>query len=606
MSDPKPIEPVSPPDPKIKLPEPIVPPAADGGIKGIDGAAPAPGKELRNRAAKPYFLKEESSTDRMRARFAARDINAVAPLIDGVTIFTELEKAITGATSSVLLAYWAINFSTKMVTDPSQSWADMLIAAAGRGVKVRVLINDFDPGFQRLAHTNAWFQLGQLLYMALVKAKLSSDALQVTVSRHAAEVSALAMTLPGHDFYDNLAAGMNTISNPKARLTDYLYAPGLWDKITADTNSGKLSPTTAHKVYPAWPASHHQKLAIIDGRLGLTGGANIVDSYIDSDKHDKKVDKDGIGPWHDAYVMFEGAEIIRDLVSNYVGLWNQGKAGMDVFLTAQKAALGGKAPFYATVTPTVLNESDFVINAASKTTPPALPAQVRRTISTGSASAPFFTNVRQDVLDGYLLAISLAEELIYIENQYFREENIGKAIIDRHRKNADLRTIIVIPTRSEELVRKSGDSISKHGAALQYQIIDDMQGLIGSKVGFFAMQRSDKAIVYVHSKLLIVDDKLASIGSSNANPRSLFMDSELDFVWVDTKTVAALRLKLWKEMLGNPSGIATWKTRDYLRKWNDIATANKTARASKLRGFVRHFVNDAKGEKGMIDLGPYS
>ncbi len=544
----------------------------------------------------------------MRARFAVREIDAVSPLIDGVTIFTELEKSITGAKSSVLLAYWAINFSTKMVTDPSRSWGDMLIAAAGSGVKVRVLINDFDPGFQRLPHTNAWVQLGQLLYMALVKAKLSSDALQVVVSRHASEVSAVAMTLSGVgiDFYDNLAAGMNTIADPKARLNDYRYSPGLWDKITADMNSGKLSPATAHKVYPAWPASHHQKLAIIDGRLALTGGANIVDSYIDSDKHDKKVDKDRMGPWHDAYVKIEGAEIIRDLVTNYVGLWNQGKAGMDVFLTAQKAALKGKAPFYATVTPTVLNESDIAINATSKTTPPAVPAQIRRTVSTGSPSAPFFTNVRQDVLDGYLLAISLAEELIYIENQYFREEKIGKAIIDRHKKNADLRTIIVIPTRSEELVRKSGDRISKYGAALQYQIIDDMQQQIGSKVGFFAMERSDKVSVYVHSKLLIVDDKLASIGSANVNPRSLFMDTELDFVWFDTKTVPALRLKLWKEILGNPSDIATWKTKDYVKKWNDIATANKTARVSKLRGFVRPFVNDAKGEKGFIDLGPYS
>lgn len=606
MSDPKPIEPVSPPDPQIKPPEPITPPAADGGIKGIEGAAPAPGKELRNKEAKPYFLKEEKSTDRMRARFAARVIDAATPLIDGVNIFTELEKSITGAKSSVLLAYWAITFSTKLVTDPSRTWADMLIAAAASGVKVRVLINDFDPGFQTPSHLNAWLQLGAFLFQGLSKAKVSPDALQVVVSRHAAEVPATALLLHAADLYDNVASEMNKVSDLKKRQVAYGFSPGVWDKIVVNPKTGELSPITAHKVYAGYPASHHQKLAIIDGRVALTGGLNIVDTYIDTDKHDKKVDKDGIGPWHDAYVKIEGEEIIRDLITNYVGLWNQGKAGMDAFLTAQKAALKDKAPWYTTVTPTALKESDIAINTVPKTTPPAVTAQIRRTVSIGNPNLPFFTNVRRDVLDGYLLAIGLAEELIYIENQYLRETTLGKAIIDRHKQKADLRTIIVLPTRSEELVRQKGDPVTKFGAALQWKIIDDMQKQIGSNVGFFAMERKDKAIVYVHSKLLIVDDKLASIGSSNANPRSLFMDTELDFVWFDTNTVPELRLKLWKEILGNPADIATWKPKDYVKKWNSVATANKTARASKLKGYVRPFVNDAKGETGIVNLGPYS
>ena len=144
------------------------------------------------------------------------------------------------------------------------------------------------------------------------------------------------------------------------------------------------------------------------------------------------------------------------------------------------------------MTPTELKESDIAINTVPKTTPPAVPAQIRRTVSVGNTNAPFFTNVRRDVLDGYLLAIGLAEELIYIENQYLREAALGKAIIDRHKKNAVLRTIIVLPTRSEELVRKKGDPVTKAGAALQWKIIDDMQKQIGSNVGFFAMERKDK------------------------------------------------------------------------------------------------------------------
>jgi hypothetical protein len=37
-------------------------------------------------------------------------------------------------------------------------------------------------------------------------------------------------------------------------------------------------------------------------------------------------------------------------------------------------------------------------------------------------------------------------------------------------------------------------------------------------VGFFSMERRDKVMIYVHSKLLIIDDKLASIGNANAKP----------------------------------------------------------------------------------------
>ena len=74
MSDTKPIEPIAPPIPTIKPPVPIQPPAADGGISGIDGAIPAPGKSLRNKEAKPYFLAPDNATDRMRSRPAARSV----------------------------------------------------------------------------------------------------------------------------------------------------------------------------------------------------------------------------------------------------------------------------------------------------------------------------------------------------------------------------------------------------------------------------------------------------------------------------------------------------------------------------------------------------
>jgi phosphatidylserine/phosphatidylglycerophosphate/cardiolipin synthase-like enzyme len=618
MSDPKPIEPVAPPNPTISPPEPIKPPDPSGGIGGIggiEGAKPAPGSKLRDKAAAAYFLDAEDSTDRMKARPAAREIHAATPLVDGVKIFSELEALIDGAKSSVLLAYWAIDFSTKLVTDASRNWFDLLIAAAGRGVKVRVILNDFDPLLKAADHSGIWKGFAGLMFAAS-RAKLAAGALEVVIAHHPAQIPAVQMeaaaaasALVGLGIpltYDRLADQLNAVADDKKRLVTYVSLPGIWDKIKMES-TGKVAPVKANQAYAAWPASHHQKIAIIDGRYALTGGVNLTSTYIDSSKHDKALDKDGIGPWHDAGVMVEGADMVKDFVYNFVGLWNQCKASMDAFLKSQSVALKIKTPpFVALAVSTAMKESDVAIStAAPSTKAPAVAAQMRRTVSVANSTSPFFSTVRADVLEGYQKAIALAEDFVYIENQYLRDERIGQAILDRHKKQSQLRVIIVIPARSEEMVRTKGDPISKYGSALQYEIVDALTKQLKSNLGVFSLERRDKALVYVHSKLLIVDDKFASIGSANTNPRSLSMDTELDLVWFDPTSVSALRLQLWNELLGKPSGLASWKVSDYVKKWNDIASANKTATPAKLRGFVRPFDN-VKFDRGILDLSAYS
>ena len=120
-SDTTTIAPPTAPDPTIAPPTPITPPVPGGGISGIDGSAPVPGKRLSNKDAEPYFLKEDSSIDRMKARPAAREIYSATPLIDGEAIFTDLETLIARAKSSVLLAFWGIEVSTRLLTDSGRS-----------------------------------------------------------------------------------------------------------------------------------------------------------------------------------------------------------------------------------------------------------------------------------------------------------------------------------------------------------------------------------------------------------------------------------------------------------------------------------------------------
>lgn len=83
--------------------------------------------------------------------------------------------------------------------------------------------------------------------------------------------------------------------------------------------------------------------------------------------------------------------------------------------------------------------------------------------------------------------------------------------------------------------------------------------------------------VYVHSKLMIVDDVFTTIGSANINTRSMQVDTELNICVEDPSVTKPLREHLF--------GIHTGKTtteldiKETYRKWQDIMDNNKSNRA---------------------------
>jgi phosphatidylserine/phosphatidylglycerophosphate/cardiolipin synthase-like enzyme len=66
---------------------------------------------------------------------------------------------------------------------------------------------------------------------------------------------------------------------------------------------------------------------------------------------------------------------------------------------------------------------------------------------------------------------------------------------------------------------------------------------------------------YIHSKVAIIDDKYAVIGSANFNPRSMSVDGELD-AFITWDSVKGFRKKLWDEWFpGHSVEPATWESR---------------------------------------------
>lgn len=84
--------------------------------------------------------------------------------------------------------------------------------------------------------------------------------------------------------------------------------------------------------------------------------------------------------------------------------------------------------------------------------------------------------------------------------------------------------------------------------------------------------------VYVHSKLMIIDDTFMTLGSANINTRSMQVDSELNIAHQNAEISRKLRLELWQQHTnGKGAQLATDKA---FKEWGDVIKNNKNARFS--------------------------
>jgi phosphatidylserine/phosphatidylglycerophosphate/cardiolipin synthase-like enzyme len=127
--------------------------------------------------------------------------------------------------------------------------------------------------------------------------------------------------------------------------------------------------------------------------------------------------------------------------------------------------------------------------------------------------------------------IKNARQFFYMEDQYFvGSPKMASAIRDALSLNRNLVGIIVIAAENSvadlpDVAFRRRDFLNPLATSFpgQFLVFERLGG--GSTIGPTA---------YVHSKLLIVDDEAAFIGSVNSNRRSWFHDSEIDATIVDT------------------------------------------------------------------------
>ncbi|RFD25965.1 phospholipase, partial [Pseudomonas sp. GL93] len=107
--------------------------------------------------------------------------------------------------------------------------------------------------------------------------------------------------------------------------------------------------------------------------------------------------------------------------------------------------------------------------------------------------------------------------------------------------------------------------------------------------------------VYIHSKLMIVNDVFTTHGSANINTRSMMVDSELNIAHEWAEVTQALRRRLWN--LHTKEMGAQDDPKKAFDAWNEIMRQNKDLQADKKNGVpCASLVEFYYGEKILKDL----
>jgi phosphatidylserine/phosphatidylglycerophosphate/cardiolipin synthase-like enzyme len=111
--------------------------------------------------------------------------------------------------------------------------------------------------------------------------------------------------------------------------------------------------------------------------------------------------------------------------------------------------------------------------------------------------------------------------------------------------------------------------------------------------GFVGNQMAYREI-YIHSKLMLIDDVFVTLGSANLNQRSMSVDSEINIAATGQVWAADLRKRVFELHSGNGANGSGDRSKVPLefRKWNEIAKDNHDTRLAghqALKGFILPF-----------------
>lgn len=233
----------------------------------------------------------------------------------------------------------------------------------------------------------------------------------------------------------------------------------------------------------------HRKIVVVDGKIAYTGGMNVADYYINGTK--------AVGEWNDMHCRIDGDEV-NTLQSIFLKMWNkvthQDIHGAKYFRGCFVANyFHGLKP---DTTATAYKKMVGIIN--------------REPITTHKIIREFYTD-----------AINDAKDSIKLINPYLTLN----ATLKRALKNAVNRGVKV------EIMCSTHSDIPLTPDCVFYNLHKLMKA--GVDVWMYTPG-------FHHTKIIMVDKKFCTIGSSNLNSRSLNFDYEENAVIIDSCTTKEL------------------------------------------------------------------
>lgn len=246
---------------------------------------------------------------------------------------------------------------------------------------------------------------------------------------------------------------------------------------------------------------HHQKIAVIDDAVAFCGGIDVTggrwDTPAHSDDDPRRLWPNGTphGPWHDVTTAVDGeaARTLGDLARDRWSAANQWRPdppppGRDCWPEGLDAAFRD-------------------VDVAVARTQPAYGGH---------------PEVRE-IEALYLAAIASARRNIYLESQYFSAHRVSEALERRLAEPDGPEVVIVNPKRAKGWLE---EEVMGAARALLFRKLRDADR--HGRLRFCTPVTAGGTDIYVHAKVLVVDDTLLRIGSSNVNNRSMGLDTECD------------------------------------------------------------------------------
>lgn len=229
-------------------------------------------------------------------------------------------------------------------------------------------------------------------------------------------------------------------------------------------------PSILPLINPRLNFRNHRKISIIDGRIGYIGGFNVGDEYLSL--------SDRFGYWRDTHLRIEGSAV-HPLQTRFILDWNQASAKNDIC--------------YA--------ERYF----------PIIPQKGTAALQIISSGPDTEWEV---IKNNYLHLIANARKYVYIQSPYFiPDESFFDAIRIAALSGIDVR--IMIPNKP--------DHMFVYWATYSY-----VGPLVEAGAKVYHYEKG-----FIHAKMIVVDDEIASVGTANIDVRSFSLNFEVNALLYD-------------------------------------------------------------------------